>query len=130
MVINCPPCGRRELYARRGALVHNGTRFTHPFRNSFGRGYKQCKNGKPMPSNLRTVLRDSYVGHVMCAAFLVSAIHSIGRAIDHPFENTVTNLLHDLGVGSTSQSSELGVLLTIEFVNAVAGILLALIFWR
>jgi hypothetical protein len=83
-----------------------------------------------MPSNLRTVLRDSYVGHVMCAAFLVSAIHSIGRAIDHPFENTVTNLLHDLGVGSTSQSSELGVLLTIEFVNAVAGILLALIFWR
>lgn len=40
-----------------------------------------------MLNRLRAVLRESYVGHVMCAVFILSALQFTANAIDDPLSN-------------------------------------------
>ena len=85
-----------------------------------------------MLSRLRTVLRESYVGHVMCASFLVFAVSSIGQAFESPVTNISNYLFEALGSGmlSSYRSSTSGLLVTIEVSSAVVCTMAALLLWR
>jgi hypothetical protein len=87
---------------------------------------------KPMLHSLRTVLRESYVGHVMCAAFLLNGFEYIGRAFQDPFENVLRQGLAPYA-GSRlplSSWSISGLSVSFHLIAAVISTLLAVGFGR
>jgi hypothetical protein len=84
----------------------------------------------PMLNNLRTVLRESYVGHVMCAAFMVVAIECLFWAFGYTFANSVKQLLNPI-YGNRLPFMEWDIdrfTLTVNLINAAICTALAVLF--